>query len=183
MEFVDFSSEKKIKDLFDNHFHNLVFHSFKITNDYKQSEEIVQDVFVKIWQQFEQCSHIKDFKSYLYSSVQNSSINYLRHLKIRQKYQDEVIKTNTDTEKPSEEHIIESEKSFSIQSAINKLPKNWREAIILNKYDNLKYHEIADRMNISQKTVEKYISKALVFLRNELKDLLISIIIFLQMIK
>lgn len=183
MDLIRIHSEQKIKDLFDNHFHNLVFHSFKITNDYRQSEEIVQDVFVKIWQQSVQNNPISDFKSYLYRAVQNSSINYLRHIKIRQKYHDEVLKTNEDTEKPSEEHIIESEKNSRIQSAINKLPENWKEAIILSKYENLKYHEIAERMNISQKTVEKYISKALGFLRDELKDILISIIIFISLIK
>lgn len=183
MELIRIHSEQKIKDLFDNHFHNLVFHSFKITNDYSQSEEIVQDVFVKIWQQSLQNNTISDFKSYLYRAVQNSSINYLRHIKIRQKYHEEVLKTNEDSEKPSEVHIIESEKNNRIQSAINKLPENWKEALIMSKYDNLKYHEIADRMNISQKTVEKYISKALVFLRDELKDILISIIIFISLIK
>lgn len=183
MELIRIHSEQKIKDLFDNHFHKLVFHSFKITNDYRQSEEIVQDVFVKIWQQSVQNNQISDYKSYLYRAVQNSSINYLRHIKIRQKYHEDVLKTNKDSEKPSEEYIIESENSSRIQSAINKLPENWKEALIMSKYDNLKYHEIADRMNISQKTVEKYISKALVFLRDELKDILISIIIFISLIK
>lgn len=183
MEFIKISSEQQIKELFDNHFHNLVFHSFKITNDYSQSEEIVQDVFVKIWQNFEQCRLISDFKSYLYKAVHNSSINYLRHLKIRQKYNEEISYTFNEAEKSAEETIAENEKYNRIHRAINKLPDNWKEAIVLSKYDKLKYHEIADRMNISQKTVEKYISKALQFLRNELTDFLITMAIILNFLR
>ena len=174
------SSEQKIKELFDQYFHHLVLHSFKITNNYGLSEEIVQDVFVKVWQNYEQIGHISNFKAYLYKAVHNSSLNYLRHLKVRQKYTDEVAHSFDDVEKPVEDSMVETEKNNRIHLAINKLPENWKEAIVLSKYDKLKYHEIAERMNISQKTVEKYISKALQFLRTELSDLLITIVLLLK---
>ena len=183
MEFIKISSEQKIKELFDNHFHNLVFHSVKITNDYNQSEEIVQDVFVKIWQNFEQSGHISDFKSYLYRAVYNSSLNYLRHIKIKQKYNEEITKTYNDIDNSTEETLVETENTNRIHLAINKLPDNWKEAIILSKYDKLKYHEIAIKMNISQKTVEKYISKALQFMRKELTDLFITMAIIINFIR
>ncbi len=183
MELIKISSEHKIKELFDNHFHNLVFHSFKITNDYSQSEEIVQDIFVKVWQNFEQSEHISDFKSYLYKAVHNSSLNYLRHIKIKQKYNEEVTRNYDDFENSAEETIVETENNMRIHLAISKLPENWKEAIIFSKYDKLKYHEIAIKMNISQKTVEKYISKALQFLRKELTDLLITVAILLNFIR
>lgn len=183
MELIKLSSEQRIKELFDNHFHNLVFHSFKITNNYCQSEEIVQDVFVKVWQNYEQIGPISDHKAYLYKAVYNSSLNYLRHFKIRQKHNEEVANTFDEAEKPIEASIVETENNKRILMAINKLPENWKEAIVLSKYDKLKYHEIAIKMNISQKTVEKYISKALSFLRKELADLLITIAILLNFIK
>ena len=80
----------------------------------------------------------------------------------------------------AEDSIVETENYNRIHQAINKLPEHWREAIIYSKYDKLKYHEIAERMDVSQKTVEKYISKALQFLRTELFDLLITIVLFLK---
>lgn len=180
MELIKSSSEQKIKELFDNLFHQLVLHSYKYINDYSQAEEIVQDVFVKVWQNYEQIGHVSDFKAYLYKSVHNSSLNYLRHIKIRQKYNEEITNTFDDEEKPTEESIVETENNMRIHFAINKLPENWKEAIVLSKYDNLKYQEIATQMNISQKTVEKYISKALQFLRRELADLLITIVLFIK---
>jgi len=174
------SSEQKIKILFDDHFHHLVLHAFKYTNDYSQSEEIVQDVFVKVWQNFEQIGHVSDFKAYLYKAVHNSSLNYLRHLKIRQKYIAEVVHINDNAEHPVEESIMGTEDNNRIHKAVNNLPEHWKEAIILSKYENLKYHEIAKKMNISQKTVEKYISKALQILRGELKDLLLTLVLFFK---
>ena len=78
--------------------------------------------------------------------------------------------------------FTEEEAKRRVHQAVNKLPDNWREAIVLSKYDRLKYHEIAEEMNISQKTVEKYISKALQFLRQELKDILLVSILILELL-
>jgi len=180
MNWTTIDSEQNIKILFDNHFHPLVLHALSYTNDYHQSEEIVQDIFVKVWQNYEQIGSVSDFKSYLYKAVSNSSLNYLRHLKIRQKYAEEAARTNDHAENPAEDIIAHAENNTRIHQAVNKLPEHWKEAIILSKYENLKYHEIAESMNISQKTVEKYISKALQFLRVELKDLFLVIVLFLK---
>jgi len=180
MNLAKSESEQKIKELFDEHFHHLVLHAFRYTNNYSQSEEIVQDVFVKIWQNFEQINEINNLKSYLFKAVHNSSLNYIRHLKIKQKYLAEAAFLNNDIDNSAEESIAEDETNDKIHIAINKLPENWKEAIILSKYDKLKYHEISEKMNISQKTVEKYISKALQFLRLELKDMLIAILLFFK---
>ncbi len=170
-------SGQQIKKLFDDHFHHLVLHAFRHIRDYSQSEEIVQDVFVKIWQNFDQIGQVSDFRGYLYKAVRNSSLNYLRHIKIRQKYNTETAHLIDNTNDQTTDPILEEEDYNRIHQAVNKLPQHWKEAIILSKYDKLKYHEIAERMKISQKTVEKYISKALQLLRVELKDVLIILVL------
>jgi RNA polymerase sigma-70 factor, ECF subfamily len=175
-------SGSQIKKLFDEHFHHLVLHAFRHIGDYSQSEEIVQDVFVRIWQNFDQIGHVSDFKGYLYKAVHNSSLNYLRHIKIRQKHYAEVTHINDHAENSAEDSIVEEENFNRIHQAVNKLPGLWKEAIILSKYDKLKYHEIAESMKISQKTVEKYISKALNLLRAELKDLFIVLIFIIEIL-
>lgn len=169
--------EHTIKTLFDEHFHQLVLYAFRFTKDTIQAEEIVQDIFVKIWQNFDQVSHVTDFRPYLYKAVKNSCLNYLRHLKIRQKYQVDTVNSQDHLEIAADESHDNQETFNRLNEAVNKLPEHWKDAIVLSKYDKLKYNEIAEKMNISQKTVEKYISKALRFLRSELKDLLITILI------
>jgi RNA polymerase sigma-70 factor, ECF subfamily len=176
-------SERTIRQLFNEYFHQLVYSSFHIVNDYHQAEDIVQDVFVKFWQNFDQMDHKNELKSYLFRAVRNSSLNFLRHLKIKQKYMEQTGNPNLAVVKPTEDEITENETNNRIHRAVNKLPDNWREAFILSKYDQLKYHEIAKKMNISQKTVEKYISKALQFLRQELIDILVAIIFIIIIFK
>ena len=175
-------SEQTIKRLFDELFHQLVLSAFRYVNDYDQAEEIVQDVFVKVWQNFDQLRQVKDLKGYLFKAVRNSSINFLKHIKVRQKFTVDSEVLNSSVGKSPEETILEEETKRRVHQAVNKLPDNWREAIVLSKYDNLKYHEIAEEMNISQKTVEKYISKALQFLRQELKDLILLSIFIIELL-
>ncbi len=180
MNLAHTDSEQTIKLLFDGLFHQLVLSSFRFVNDYDQAEEIVQDVFVKIWQDFEKFSKVKDSKAYLFKAVRNSSMNFLKHIKVRQKFVNDAEALNTSSEQSHEDSITEEEMKNKVHEAVNKLPENWREAIVLSKYDKLKYHEIAEEMNISQKTVEKYISKALQFLRQELKDIYLLCIFVLK---
>ena len=84
-------------------------------------------------------------------------------------------------EEPGEnEDFIRKEEIYNkIHQAVDKLPDKWREAFVLSKYEKLKYYEIAEKMKISDKTVEKYISKALMFLRSELKLLMVILLYFL----
>jgi RNA polymerase sigma-70 factor, ECF subfamily len=171
-------SELSIRQLFNEYFHQLVFSSFRIVNDYHQAEDIVQDVFVKIWQNFDRIDQKDELKSYLFRAVHNSSLNFLRHMKVKQKYMAQTDDPNLAVVKPIEDTITENETNNRIHRAVNKLPDTWKEAFILSKYDKLKYHEIAKEMGISQKTVEKYISKSLHFLRKELTDILLIIIFF-----
>jgi RNA polymerase sigma-70 factor (family 1) len=173
-------SEQTIKKLFDDHFHHLVLSAFRYLNDYDQSEDLVQDVFVKVWQNFDHVRKIADLKGYLFKAVRNSCLNYLKHIKVREKFIDDSEKSDFSMALSPEELHTEEETKVRVSQAINKLPENWREAFVLSKYDNLKYHEIAKEMNISQKTVEKYISKALQFLRNELKDLVLVSLFILE---
>ena len=171
MSFTD--SEHRIKKIFDEHFYNLLFFAKRYVNDYQQAQDIVQDIFVKVWQNIDDLKQVEDLKAYLFKAVKNSSLNYQRSLKVKLKFNADSENNNQLFEKSAEELCLETETQNRIYQVVNKLPEPWREAFILSKYNNLKYHEIALEMKISQKTVEKYISKALKFLREELKDLLL----------
>lgn len=173
--------ELTVKELFDTHFHHLVISAFRYVNDYQQAEDIVQDVFVKVWQQFDVFEPVENKKSYLFAAVKNSCLNYLRHLKVQQKFSAGAGEALQAAEKSPEEHTSVEEDGHRIHTAVSRLPDHWREAFVLSKYDSLKYHEIAGEMKISQKTVEKYISKALQVLRHELRDLLTGILILIAL--
>jgi RNA polymerase sigma-70 factor, ECF subfamily len=172
-----------IKHLFDEHFHHLVLSAIGYVNNYSIAEDIVQDVFVKVWQNIDELKQIEDLKAYLFKAVKNSSLNYLRQLNIKQKSIVSIADLPSSCDKPDDEYKIDEETRNRIHKAVNKLPEHWKEAFVLSKYDRLKYHEIAGEMSISEKTVEKYISKSLQFLRNELKDLLLVGFLILEFIE
>ncbi len=175
-------NEHIIKQLYDEHFHHLVLSSLRFVKDYNQAEDIVQDVFVKIWQTPDVFKKNENPKAYLFKAVKNSSLNFLRHIEVRQKFVTDSKLINSTIDELKEETFSDEEVNNRIHQAVNKLPEHWREAFVLSKYDNLKYYEIAEKLNISQKTVEKYMSKALMFLREELKEILLVgiIIIFFR---
>jgi RNA polymerase sigma-70 factor, ECF subfamily len=169
--------EKRIESLFNENFQALVFSSFRIVKDYEQSEDIVQNVFVKLWQNYEKVKHIADLKPYVYKAVRNSSLNFIRDKKVIEERLLEANRFNADTVNQFEENAPEGFDSSKVHEAVDRIPEKWREAFILSKYEHLKYSEIAKKMAISEKTVEKYMSKALNFLRIELKDLLTIILL------
>lgn len=167
------NAEEIIGNLFNECFHSLVFKSFGIVNNYDLAKDIVQDVFVKIWQNYQQIKHIDDLKPYIFKAVQNSSVNYLRDHNKKDFNKPSVADLNLEYSEVSDE-IEDKELIYNkIHEAIDKLPEKWHKAFILSKYDKLKYYEIAEKMDISIKTVEKYISKALNFIRLETKSFLI----------
>lgn len=156
--------------LFHFYYPGLVMYSTQFTTDRMEAEEIVQDFFVRVWQKHHQVIPSDSLKNYLFSSVKNGSLNYLKHKKIEEKYirQMEVL---------SEHHLVYdpdlyvvSELQEKIKSTIELLPEKCREIFILSRIRGKNNEEIATELNISKRTVETQISKALKIMRIELKE-------------
>jgi RNA polymerase sigma-70 factor, ECF subfamily len=138
----------------------------------------VQEVFFILWKKKEEIDLSKQVRSYLASAVRNKCLNWLRDHK---KFIDSLIETEDQyiqsNYKPPDK-LIENELKKRIQSSIDELPPRCREVFVLSRYENLKYMEIADRLQISVKTVETQMSKALQHLRIRLEEFLPILMIF-----
>ncbi len=164
--------------LFKEHFNSLCRFAFGFLNDQDSSQEIVQDAFINLWQKKETITSDKSVKSYLYTSVKNRCLNYIRdHKKFRSQYLDVELELGIPIE--DVDIFSQSETQNKIESALNKLPAKCRQVFELSRFEELKYKEIAVNLNISQKTVEIHMSKALKILRLELKDLLVILILIM----
>ena len=134
--------------------------------DESKSEDVVQEVFTKLWQR---CSEytLTNIKSLIYTAGKNLMINELQKSKVRLNYASSDSQTAF-SESP--EYALE-EKQFKMQleDAINGLTANERQVFLLNRIDQLTYAEIAKQLDISQKAVEKRMHQALMKLQNELK--------------
>jgi RNA polymerase sigma-70 factor (family 1) len=131
--------------------------------------DLVQDAFAKIW---ENCSKI-DFakvKTYLFTSINNLFLNTIKHKKVVLRYAKET--PNLDTNNQSPEYLLEEEEfKQKLTNAIASLSEVQREVFLLNRIDGKKYREIAELLNVSQKTVEKRMSGALQILKSQIDNL------------
>lgn len=153
--------------LFDTYYEVLCQYSFTILRDMDESEDIVQSVFLKIWEKREVLTITHTLKSYLYRAVHNACINQLDHRGIRDKHAAYALRVGSDVQPPE---VFPEEIEASIVAAINSLPDQCRRIFTMSRYEELKYSEIAHRLEISVNTVENQMSKALKILRTRLSD-------------
>jgi RNA polymerase sigma-70 factor, ECF subfamily len=159
----------KFEKLFREHFTALCYFAQKYLGDMDSSKEVVHNVFIKIWENRAEFDWEKPAKSYLFTSVYNRSLNHLRDSKKFVSHESiEFQSTETHAEFINSMEVAELE--TKIKLALAKLPEKCREVFELNRFEGKKYAEVAELLNISVKTVETQMSKALKVLKEELKD-------------
>lgn len=166
-----------IEDAFKTHFKGLHQYSYAIIKDEVMAEEMVQNVFFKLWKNREAISINESVASYLYRSVYNESLNYLKHLKVKMAYQAHAARTMEDINNAADKLKLK-ELEIKLDQALKELPEQCRTIFQLSRFEELKYMEIAGKLGISVKTVENQMGKALKLLRTKLKDFL-PMLIFL----
>ena len=143
------------------------FLHFKLGN-IEAAEDLLQDVFIKIWERRCQLRENTSIKSFLFTIARPAALNHLRHNQIVLKFQ--VERTNKVSAEQAEYLEFERIESQNIlMRAITNLPEKSRVAFMMNRFEELTYHEIADRLNISVKTVESHMGRALRLLRESLQ--------------
>jgi len=156
--------------LFHFYYPGLVVYSSQFTTDKNEAEEIVQDFFVRFWQKHQQLIPSDSLKNYFFSSVKNSSLNFLKHKKIEERYIKEMGELSNHHLVYEPDLYIDSELQEKIKHGINNLPEKCQEIFIMSRIRGMKNDEIAAELNLSKRTVETQITKALKVLRVELKD-------------
>lgn len=138
----------------------LGMYALRIVDDAQSAEDLVEDAFMKAWQAIEDGKEIDDFKAYMYRSVRNGCISFIRSRK-------ETVGLDNIPE-ADEEAVDTSEHDAMIWKAIDELPEKCREVFLLSKRDGLSNDEIAERMGVSVKTVKNQMTKAFSRLRDAL---------------
>jgi len=157
--------------LFKQYYAPLVVYACKYVSDIDIAREIVQDFFVRLYEKRQSLSIDTSVKSYLYRSVYNCCINYFNQRNIQEKHL-KSIDLERDDEENLEREINTVELQQQINKVINSLPAKCQRIFKMNRYEGLKNEEIAQLLNLSKRTVETQISKALKILRKRLSDYL-----------
>lgn len=166
--------------LFNEYYEPLYRFACRFVGDPQTAENITQDIFVKLWESRSSIKISTNVKAYLFTSVRNHSLNYIKREKFVTSYdsEDEAI---IDEDSSVDNSIIQEEIYEAVHKAINKLPEQCREIYLMNRYDELSYQEIADIRKISINTVKTQMKRALKSLRENLshfKFLLLAVINF-----
>ena len=141
------------------------------TGNIQVAEDILQETFIKLWENRENIKEDLSLKSYLYTIANNMALNYFRHKKIVVKYQVELQLAEQEHYHASPDRILEKkELQDQLMQSIGQLPEKTKIVFMLSRFNRLKYNEIAERLEISIKTVESHIGKALKILRKNFKD-------------
>jgi RNA polymerase sigma-70 factor (ECF subfamily) len=167
--------KKSYKILFNMLYPAMCLFAKKFINDYDNAEDIAQDVFIELWNQRAKFESIDQIKAFLYLSVKNKCLNFKKHLVVREKYANSALE---DYESIFEEYVLETEVVQNINTAINNLPEQRKQIIILS-VQGLKNNEIAEDMQISINTVKLQKKIAYQQLREKLGNSLFSFLLLI----
>ncbi|PKP44218.1 MAG: RNA polymerase sigma-70 factor [Bacteroidetes bacterium HGW-Bacteroidetes-12] len=159
----------EFEKLFRNLYSPLCHYAFRFIKDMDSAEDIVQDLFYNYWKNREKLEITTSLKSYLYQAVRNKCIKTINHQQVKEKYNNVLRLQGQDYDDYSSSNIETEELNQIIESTIDELPDRCKEIFVLSRYEGMKYHEIAQRLSISVKTVEANMGKALKMFRLNLK--------------
>ncbi len=175
------AGDKAVFSQFFRHYYkDLVIYAGRYIVDKQTCKDLVQNVFVKLWHDRDTIEIRESLKSYLLRSVINLCIDEIRHHKIKSTHDQRLIAIGELMEYEVENAVFYSELEKHYHKALEQLPEVIRATFEMSRTEGLKYHEIAEKMGVSVRTVEVRISKALLFLKEHLKEFISIIMIYLS---
>jgi RNA polymerase sigma-70 factor (ECF subfamily) len=162
-------NERAYEALFKTYYSELTIHAKRFIYDLEASKEIVQDLFVNIYEKRLNLEINSSLRAYLYKSVQNRCINLINSSKTKEKYALYVKQNSVETENQVDREMNNIELEAALHNAISNLPPKCRMIFKMNRFDGLTNGEIALKLDLSKRTVETQITKALKILRNRLQ--------------
>lgn len=160
--------EAAFTELYERYQGLLYIYACKIMKDEELAEDVIQELFIALWDKRETIDVKKSFSSYLYSAVRFRFFDLLDKQKVRADYAQSFQLFLDKGEYQTDNYVAEKELAAIIEKEINSLPEKMREVLLLSRRENLTNKEIAERLNISEKTVKNQLSSALKVLRVKL---------------
>jgi RNA polymerase sigma-70 factor (ECF subfamily) len=175
-------NEWAFEQVFKTNFKGLHAYAYTIIREDAMAEEVVQNVFCRLWEKTGQLQVKESVTAYLYRAVYNESLNYLKHRKVKtayQSYSKHHMNQSAD-EGGASKKLMLRDLEEKLGKALAELPQQCCTIFQMSRFEELKYQEIADKLGISIKTVENQMGKALRLLRLKLVDFLPVLLLLLS---
>lgn len=163
--------------VFREYYQPLVRYGNTLMKDPDETEDIVQQVFVSLWEKRQQLDIHTSIRAFLYRAVHNACLNKLKHHKVRAAHAEEW--KHTQSQEETTDLVQAAELNDRIEEAIAGLPEQCARIFKMSRFEHLKYQEIADQLGISLKTVENQMGKALRVIRESLREFMPLLLLFL----
>ncbi len=159
--------KQDLKKLYDEYFESLRGFLYYKCGDIDVADDLVQETFIKVWNKRDDIQ-METVKSLLYTVANNLLMNHFNHEKVVREHQKSAsVEVSTNSTSPQFQ-MEEAEFEQKLNKVIESLPPDCREVFLMNRIDKLKYAEIAERLNLSVKAIEKRMSKAISMIRDSL---------------
>lgn len=167
---------REFERLFRAYYKRLCVYAENIMRDAFDAEDIVSNMFVRLWEKREQLQIHTTIESYIISAIRHDALNYLKHAEVEERYRAKVAcqQTHITLLNPAEDghtplsDMLEKELNEQIENALQTLPPQCRAVFTLHKIEGLSYQEVADRLNVSINTVRTQLMRAMKKMRVEL---------------
>ena len=157
---LDYTTEQNFRDLFHSYATPLCTFLHQRYGDYEKAKDIVQESYIKLWNNRKSVATNKA-KSFLFRTANNAYLNEIKHQNVVQRYQNNSQPCVMSSQESPDYLIEEKEFMLRLQTALHSLPDKQRKVFLMNRIEQLTYKEIADLLQISNKTVEKRMHLAL----------------------
>jgi RNA polymerase sigma-70 factor (family 1) len=161
---------EQFESLFRSSYVSLVRYAMTLLKDHDSSEEIVQDLFFRLWKEKEKIKIESSLNGYLFRSVHNRCLHFIEHNKVVERHSKEVSYSQTESQENPSDILHYKELQAKIASILERLPDRCGKIFCMSRFEGLKYNEIAEKLSVSVKTVESNMGKALKEFRKGLKE-------------
>lgn len=165
-----------VERYFQTYFEGLYRYAFTLLKNNDDAKDAVQSIFVKLWEKRAAIDEQQSVQSYLYTAVYNHCLNVIRNEKVRKAY----LQNNPVSHSSFSDELVSRENIARITEALENLPPQCKLIFMKSRFEKKKYAEIAQEMDLSVKTVEAQVGKALKILREKLSEVLILFVMILN---
>lgn len=166
--FLKTGHERAFVELYERYKGVLHAHAYKKLGDFDEAKDVVQELFVALWDKRENLPDTTNVSGYLYRAMRNRVFNIFAHNEVKAQYATAFLNSQPEATYVTDERVRENELTRQIEAAIGELPGKMREVFLLSREDQLSHKEIAEKLSISEHTVKNHIKKALKSLRAKL---------------
>ena len=162
--------KQEFEKLFRSSYVSLVRYAKTMIRDHDAAEEIVQDLFFRLWKDRQEMKIESSLNGYLFKAVHNRALHYIEHQKVVSRHAGEIVAGAELTSEPVTEVIYYNELQARVARVLERLPERCSMIFRMSRFDGMKYNEIADKLAVSLKTVEADMGKALKEFRKALAE-------------